>query len=189
MASESTVSTRMTAGASRWARAGRRTGGVRRRRRAPCLPGWPTSAASGAGRTGCASERHEVAGRQYADHLAFGVEHRQVVDPRGHHGDARLGGQHLGADGVDGRGHDLGDRRFARHAQEHDLVAKVDVGDDPQAVAQPHEQGAAPGVGEHAGGLANGRVGVAEQGERCAPARSPAGCARRAARAWRASPE
>ena len=36
------------------------------------------------------------------------------------------------------------------------------------------------------------RMGVselAEQAERCAPARSPAGCARRAARAWRASPE
>ena len=35
------------------------------------------------------------------------------------------------------------DRRLARHAGEHHLVAKVDVGDDPQAVAQPHQKGAA----------------------------------------------
>jgi hypothetical protein len=43
-------------------------------------------------------ECHEAARRKDADHGSGSVDHRQVVDPRGQHLDARLRRQHVGAD-------------------------------------------------------------------------------------------
>ena len=107
-------------------------------------------------------EGHEVAGRQDADHGAVGVEHRHVVHAARHHGDAGLGGQHLGADGVDRRRHDRAHRRLGGDAADDDLVAKVDVGHDAEPVAQAHEDGGAALGDERLGYLTDGRVGLAE---------------------------
>ena len=48
-------------------------------------------------------EAHEVAGRDHADHGAAVIEHRQMAHAARQHGDARLGGERVGADGVDRR--------------------------------------------------------------------------------------
>ena len=75
-------------------------------------------------------ERHQAARGEDADHLALAVQHGHVVHAGGHHRDAGLGGEDLGADGVHRRRHDLGDRGVPRDAAHDHLVAQVDVGDD-----------------------------------------------------------
>ena len=111
-------------------------------------------------------ERHQVAGGEDAHHLAVVVEHRQVVHAGGHHGDARLGREHAGADGVHRRRHDLGDGGVAGDVADDDLVAQVDVGDDALdalAARAAHEDRRAL-LGDHdLRGLLRRRLRVAEQ--------------------------
>ena len=107
-------------------------------------------------------EGHEVAGRQDTDHRAVAVEHRHMVHAGRHHGDARLGREHLGVDRVDRRRHDRAHRRLGGDAADDDLVAKVDVGHDAETVAQAHQDRRAALGFQQLGRLADGRVGLAE---------------------------
>ncbi len=143
---------------------------------------------SAQGEGAAAVQRHEVAGRDDADHVLVRVEHGEVVHAGRHHGDAGLGGERLAADGVHRGAHDGRDRRVSGDVAHHHLVAHVHVGDDAESLEGADQDAGAAALGHDPRRLTDAGVRLAEQGRAAHDGRHRQGAHLRAGHSWTARP-